>query len=379
MLASVSDVSAYFQEREDVTKVLLIGMLAQKNVLLLGKPGVAKSAVIRAMTAHCQDARFGDYLMASGTTEDELVGPPRMSAFRDRDVFERNHEGTAAGVEVFFADETFRGNSGARNALLTIMNEHTYKGKPVPLRCLVGASNIEDTSENAEAFNDRFLLRMLVEPIKDPAKFTAYLRAMAVKRKYVPNPAHLFTVAEWDKASEEIQHVDVPESVLNELSKLRLKSEAANIYVSDRRFGDLLVILQTCAWLDDLSAVETDHLDILRHGMWCKLSDRLSVKAWIDTLDSGDVKWLSDTADVVLREIRDWQRLSPQEKSNRASAITQSRKTAQDAIRVRMAGASKRAKDVGARKIKEMGEAYLPVMQELYRQIGMDPSTAKVT
>lgn len=374
MLAACADVSAHFLEREDVSRVLLVGMLAQKNVLLLGLPGTAKSAVIRALTGHCKDARFGDYLMASGTTEDELVGPPKMSAFRDHDRFERNHEGTAAGCEVFFADETFRGNSGARNALLTIMNEHTYKGVSIPLRCLVGASNIEDTSENAQAFNDRFLLRMSVEPIKDPVKFRAYLRAMSTRRGYVPNPAHTFTLAEWDAASQDILTVDIPDAVIVELGKLRAKSEAAKIYVSDRRFGDLLVVLQTVAWLDGLTAVEPDHLDILRHGMWLQMSDRLVVKSWIDTLDSGEIKWMADTADVVLREIIAWQNLpdvGPANKGKAAPAIVESRLAAKQAIAAKLPNVSKRARDKGIAKLAEIDAAYKPVQEKLQRMMDL--------
>lgn len=369
MLAACKDVSAHFQERGDVCQLLLVGMLTKRNVLLLGPPGTAKSDVIRCMTAHCSDARYGQYLMAPETSKDELVGPLKISALRDRDAYERNHTGTAAGVEVFFADETFRGNSGARNALLELMNERTYNGVPVPLRIMVGATNIEDTSVNAEAFNDRFLLRMFVDRIQDPLNFAAYLGAMANRVEYKPNPAHTFTLTEWSQASGDIKSVVIPPGVTAELIKLRDKCHTGKIYVSDRRWGQLLLVLQAKAWLEGLASVEVDHLEILRYGLWLKLSDRVAVDAMISTLDSGDITWISEQADEVLRAVRTWQAKGPQERADTASKIAQTKATAMDAITGKMAGLGPRAKAKAVEKIAEIDATYAPVKKELNRLI----------
>jgi MoxR-like ATPase len=307
--------------------------------------------------------------MAPETSKDELVGPLKISALRDRDAYERNHTGTAAGVEVFFADETFRGNSGARNALLELMNERTYNGVPVPLRIMVGATNIEDTSVNAEAFNDRFLLRMFVDRIQDPLNFAAYLGAMANRVEYKPNPAHTFTLTEWSQASGDIKSVVIPPGVTAELIKLRDKCHTGKIYVSDRRWGQLLLVLQAKAWLEGLASVEVDHLEILRYGLWLKLSDRVAVDAMISTLDSGDITWISEQADEVLRAVRTWQAKGPQERADTASKIAQTKATAMDAITGKMAGLGPRAKAKAVEKIAEIDATYAPVKKELNRLI----------
>lgn len=78
---------------------------------------------------------------------------------------------TATGMqaEVAFIDEVFKANSAILNTLLTILNERLFdNGKqrlPVPLLCLVAASNELPESEELDALYDRFLLRTTVKQV----------------------------------------------------------------------------------------------------------------------------------------------------------------------------------------------------------------------
>ena len=72
-------------------------------------------------------------------------------------------------AEVAFIDEVFKANSAILNTLLTILNERLFdNGKqrvPVPLLCLVAASNELPESEELDALYDRFLLRTQVNQV----------------------------------------------------------------------------------------------------------------------------------------------------------------------------------------------------------------------
>lgn len=61
------------------------------------------------------------------------------------------------------ARQIFKANSSILNALLTLLNERLFDNgaerRPVPLLCLVGASNELPESEELDALYDRFLLR----------------------------------------------------------------------------------------------------------------------------------------------------------------------------------------------------------------------------
>jgi hypothetical protein len=65
----------------------------------------------------------------------------------------------------------FKANSAVLNSLLTILNERLFDNGnarvPVPLLCLVGASNELPDSEELDALYDRFLLRCAVAQVSD--------------------------------------------------------------------------------------------------------------------------------------------------------------------------------------------------------------------
>lgn len=89
-------------------------------------------------------------------------------------------------AEVAFIDEVFKANSAILNTLLTILNERLFdNGKerlPVPLLCLVAASNELPESEELDALYDRFLLRSQVQQVR----FLAVFASNCVSRMMLP-------------------------------------------------------------------------------------------------------------------------------------------------------------------------------------------------
>lgn len=379
VLASGDDVCAAFQERNDVVRLCLIALLAETNALLIGPPGTAKSAVLRALASHVTGVKYAEKLMSKFTLKDELVGPPKVSALRDHDLYERNMVGTPADAEIFFCDEVFRASGVALDVLLPMINEHVYDGKPLPQRTCIGATNFGTKDDYLEAIDDRFLLRMIVEGIKAPANFDVLLVGGAdpSKRSYTPNPAHIWTKGEWDTAIAEIGRVNLPKGVREEIGKLWAKCKLSGIYVSDRRWRALVRVLQTTAWLDGCTDVEPDHLDILRHGLWRKPEDRSVVFALLDTLDSGDVKYMTDTSDAFLRMCASWQTLPVLDKEAEASKILAARKTTRAAIKAKMASSTSRGKRKGAEVLLRIDDGYLPVAENLCGQMGLPKEMAK--
>ncbi|MFS8070223.1 MAG: AAA family ATPase, partial [Byssovorax sp.] len=131
---------AVFREREDAIECMILAALSGSHALLVGPPGTAKSALFFGFLASFQDARKFQTLVTKFGTEDEYFGPVKLSALKN-DLWERNLDGRLAGVECAFLDEVFKGSDSVLNTLLSAMNERIYKGKPIPLRMLVGASN----------------------------------------------------------------------------------------------------------------------------------------------------------------------------------------------------------------------------------------------
>jgi hypothetical protein len=73
-------------------------------------------------------------------------------------------------AEVAFIDEVFKANSAILNTLLTLLNERLFDNGnqrlPVPLVCLVAASNELPESEELDALYDRFLIRCSVKQVR---------------------------------------------------------------------------------------------------------------------------------------------------------------------------------------------------------------------
>jgi MoxR-like ATPase len=287
--------NAAFREREDAIECILLAALAQSHALLVGPPGTAKSALFFGFLASFPDARKFQTLVTKFGTEDEYFGPVKLSALKN-DLWERNLDGRLAAVECTFLDEVFKGSDSVLNAFLSAMNERLYKGQPIPLRLLVGASNELPEEEILAAIYDRFLLRDVVEYVQADA---TWMQLVAAPPEY--KPAAQITLAEWDTACKEILRVELPQRVVEELLRLRTALKADGLVLSDRRWIALTRVLKAAAWLDDAPAVELDHLSVLKYGLWNKPEDRARVIAVLQTVDRSVVAQAIDIVDEALR------------------------------------------------------------------------------
>jgi MoxR-like ATPase len=97
------------------------------------------------------------------------LGKYALAAGLENDRYVRKTDGYLPTAEVAFVDEIFKANSAILNALLTLLNERLFDNGnqrlPVPLLCLVGASNELPESEELDALYDRFLIRRTVAQV----------------------------------------------------------------------------------------------------------------------------------------------------------------------------------------------------------------------
>jgi len=287
--------AAIYRERESAIECITLAALSGNHALLVGPPGTAKSALFFGFLASFPDAKKFQTLVTRFGTEDEYFGPVKLSALKN-DVWERNLDGRLAAVECAFLDEVFKGSDSVLNTLLSAMNERLYKGRPIPLRMLVGASNELPEEEILAAVYDRFLLRDLVEYVQADATWMKIVSAPPVYK-----PSAKISVAEWDAARRSVEQVSLPEGILHELLRIRNQLKANGVIVSDRRWIALTQVLRAAAWLDDCSEVENDHLGVLRYGLWQKPDDRARVVAVLDTVDRSQVAKAIDIIDTALR------------------------------------------------------------------------------
>jgi MoxR-like ATPase len=287
---------AVYREREDAIECIVLAALSGSHALLVGPPGTAKSALVFGFTASFTGVSKFQTLVTRFGTEDELFGPVKLSALKN-DQWERNLDGRLAGVEVAFLDEVFKGSDSVLNTLLSAMNERLYKGKPIPLRMLVGASNELPEEEILAAVYDRFLLRDVVQYVEADATWMALVASPPVYK-----PSVQITLVEWDAARTEVEQVPLPERVVLEMLRIRNELKKNGLIVSDRRWIALTRVLRAAAWLDDApGAVELDHLAVLKYGLWQKPEDRARVVAVLNTVAHSVVTKCIGEIDEALR------------------------------------------------------------------------------
>ena len=90
-------------------------------MLLLGPPGTAKSALVRAI-ARAFGGSYFETLVTKFSTPEEIFGPISLKAL-EQDRFMRVTTGKLPEAQFGFVDEIFKASSAILNTLLTIMNE----------------------------------------------------------------------------------------------------------------------------------------------------------------------------------------------------------------------------------------------------------------
>ena len=288
-------------EKETEISLSLLAALAGESIILLGPPGVAKSMVARQLKTAFREAQSFEYLMSRFSTPDEIFGPVSIQKLKTSDTYERAVEGYLPTADMVFLDEIWKAGPAIQNTLLTVINEKVFRNgnreMHLPLKLLVAASNeLPAKGEGLEALWDRFVIRIESRPIKLEKNFRAMLlevkseeqRASEVKSeergvKEQSSAAegkvnsNAITAEEYAGWTERIDKIGVKIEVLDAISAIRKSlravnvdeaAERRNIYVSDRRWKNIVRLLRTSAFMQDREEVDICDLLPIYHCLW---------------------------------------------------------------------------------------------------------------
>ena len=288
-------------EKETEISLSLLAALAGESIILLGPPGVAKSMVARQLKTAFRDAQSFEYLMSRFSTPDEIFGPVSIQKLKTSDTYERAVEGYLPTADVVFLDEIWKAGPAIQNTLLTVINEKIFRNgnreMHLPLKLLVAASNeLPAKGEGLEALWDRFVIRIESRPIKLEKNFRAMLlevkseergekkQSSAAEGKANSNAITAEEYAEW---AERIDKIGVKIEVLDAISAIRKSlravnvdeaAERRNIYVSDRRWKNIVRLLRTSAFMQDREEVDICDLLPIYHCLWQEPEERDAIR-----------------------------------------------------------------------------------------------------
>ncbi len=292
-------------EKETEISLSLLAALAGESIILLGPPGVAKSMVARQLKTAFRDAQSFEYLMSRFSTPDEIFGPVSIQKLKTSDTYERAVEGYLPTADVVFLDEIWKAGPAIQNTLLTVINEKIFRNgnreMHLPLKLLVAASNeLPAKGEGLEALWDRFVIRIESRPIKLEKNFRAMLleshadfsgsTGILGHADFADNADFSdlkITAEEYAEWAEKICKIGVKEEVLDAISAIRKSlravnvdeaAERRNIYVSDRRWKNIVRLLRTSAFMQDREEVDICDLLPIYHCLWQEPEERDAIR-----------------------------------------------------------------------------------------------------
>lgn len=292
-------------EKETEISLSLLAALAGESIILLGPPGVAKSMVARQLKTAFRDAQSFEYLMSRFSTSDEIFGPVSIQKLKTSDTYERAMEGYLPTADVVFLDEIWKAGPAIQNTLLTVINEKIFRNgnreMHLPLKLLVAASNeLPAKGEGLEALWDRFVIRIESRPIKLEKNFRAMLleshadfsgsTGILGHADFADNADFSdlkITAEEYAEWAEKICKIGVKEEVLDAISAIRKSlravnvdeaAERRNIYVSDRRWKNIVRLLRTSAFMQDREEVDICDLLPIYHCLWQEPEERDAIR-----------------------------------------------------------------------------------------------------
>jgi MoxR-like ATPase len=217
--------------------------------LLIGPPGTAKSELARRLHTVFRGGRYFERLLTRFTVPEELFGPLSIQALEE-DRYERHTDGFLPTASIAFIDEVFKANSAILNALLTLLNEREFDNGAGRMRCplisVLGATNEVPEDEVADAFFDRFLLRLPVAAVSQEG-FAALLQVAKGQAWAVPADALTLDAAALAQLAADAASVGLPGTLLELLGELRQHLATQSIAVSDRRWVKITALLRVAA------------------------------------------------------------------------------------------------------------------------------------
>ena len=252
-----------FVGKDEIIDLLGICLVARENAFLLGPPGTAKSAIIRALSQCIADGNNFEYLLTHFTEPREIFGPFDIRKLKEGELI-TNTEGMMPEASLVFLDEIFNANSAILNSLLMALNERIFRRgretRLLPALMFVGASNQLPQEETLNALLDRFLIR--------------------INCNYVaPEQLEQVLIQGWKQQSNTIQ--DIPIITPNAIKDLQAMSKNMDLSPIRAQYVDLIHSLRNTGFsVSDRRAVKIQNL-IAASALLAGRQEIISSDLWV--------------------------------------------------------------------------------------------------
>lgn len=322
--ALLKDLNHNLYNKENSIKLILLAVLAGESAFLLGEPGTAKSLIAHRISEGFEDldttkpenagcVKYFEYLMSQFSTPDEIFGPVSLQALKN-DEYKRITDNYLPKSQFAFLDEIWKASPAIQNSLLTILNEkkfqNGFESQKVPLQGFVAASNeLPAKNEGLEAIFDRFLVRIIEEPISSDSTF---FKMITSKKDTNTKIANKIDGSKLKLLQEKAEEVEFPENLFEIIRNIRLEIKNYNkslkeddepFVVSDRRWKKIVGLLKMSAFLNDRKEINLSDFEILPYCIWSTENQYEEGKKIVKNVIEKTVKSYSDGLEKLFNEM----------------------------------------------------------------------------
>jgi len=262
------EANSVFFERDAEIDLFWVGMLARQHILFLGEPGIAKTNIAEALFGLIDDSDSETYQLHPQFKLEEIFGQPKFSELKkDRYVFK--WEGRGPDKHFVTLDELFNGNPGGLQSFQRWLNERLFsdgeKTRMSKLQMAVCPTNrLPDADADAlGALFDRLLLRIRTLRIGEQKNF----HKMIVGTGKMSGENRI-SLGEIEEVQEFIKTIEVPETIVENIYKIRQAAKTSGLYVTDRRIKHGVSACKAAAFLNGHEVVEEEDLEIYENIIW---------------------------------------------------------------------------------------------------------------
>lgn len=256
-------------ERDAEIDLGLVGLLAGEHVLLVGKPGLAKSLLLDSLVDWLGGRKF-KVLLHNFTDPNAVFGPLSLPALRE-EKYRRCTAGYLPEADFCYLDEIWKASPAILNTLLNVLCEGIYvEGdvvRKVPLKLAVASSNewpSPETGKTLAAIFDRFLLRREVRPIATAAGEERLMWSTSL----VPTMPPPLQAGELEAAKAEAAALPIADEAKDAYRQIKVELNREGIFPGDRRRHKSPGVARATAWLSGAARVEPAHLEVLAQVLW---------------------------------------------------------------------------------------------------------------
>ena len=204
--------------QERIVERLVIGLLANGNILVEGLPGLAKTRAVHSM-ADIIESKFSRIQFTPDLNPADVMGSERVYEENGKKTF-RFHRGPIFG-NIVLADEINRAPAKVQSAMLEAMEEHqvTIAGQTfkLPKLFIVMATQNpieqEGTYPLSEAQKDRFLMHVKIDYVTMESEYQMIQMVQKEKQSQKQESAPKIPQEVIFAAREGVAKVEIPEAV----------------------------------------------------------------------------------------------------------------------------------------------------------------------